>query len=68
MNLFRMQGVTVRFEDIAEGYRYEYMKPCPCCTMECKILTKRDDFPEYYTGVYVQCTCGEYIEFELPVN
>lgn len=59
---------TMDFDDIDEINRYEYVQECPCCTMDCKILTQEDSKPEYYTYVYVKCRCGEYLQFELPVN
>ncbi len=58
----------MRYEDIDELDRYEYTKECPCCSLVVTILTQRDYRPEYYTGVYVLCGCGEYVEFVLPVN
>lgn len=58
----------MKLEDICEGFRHEYSKECPTCTMTMKVLTKRGNFNEYDTEVYVQCQCGEYLEFILPVN
>jgi len=58
----------MNIDDICEGDRYEYEEECPCCGLTQQLLTQKDDFPEYYTYVYLRCQCGEYIQFELPVN
>ncbi len=55
-------------DKINEGHRHEYKKDCDCCGLTQQILTKRDNFPEYYAEIYLRCQCGEYIEFDLPVN
>lgn len=58
----------MQLEEIPIDKRYEYNKVCPCCEKEHIVLTKESDFPEYETEVYIQCECGEWIEFVLPVN
>ncbi len=58
----------MKFEDIKEWRRNSYVKECSCCGLNQTILTQEDDFPEYHTEIYLQCQCGEYIEFDLPVN
>jgi hypothetical protein len=58
----------MNIDEIWEHHRYEYVQTCPTCTMEMKVLTQKDSFPEYHTEIYVQCQCGEYLEFILPVN
>jgi len=58
----------MNIEEILEHHRHSYTKKCPCCDLEQEILTQRDDFPEYHTEIYLKCQCGEFIEFELPVN
>ena len=55
-------------EDICISNRVEYTKTCECCHLEQKILTQRDEFQEYHTEIYLECQCGNYIEFILPVN
>jgi hypothetical protein len=55
-------------EDIPLYRRVEYIKTCNCCHLEQKILSQRDDSPEYETEIYLHCQCGNYIEFILPVN
>lgn len=47
---------------------YEYKKKCKTCGSNILVLTQQDDDPEYYTTIYVQCECGEFIHFDLPVN
>ena len=58
----------MKIEKIDEDDRYEYKKLCDCCDLEIMILTQKDSFPEYYTRVYLQCSCGNFVEFVLPVN
>lgn len=55
-------------EDIPIYRRVEYTKKCDLCEMDNTILSQRHDFPEYETEIYLQCQCGNYIEFILPVN
>lgn len=58
----------MKIDEIPQGHRFSYKKQCSCCGLEQEILTQRSDFPEYETEIYLVCQCGEYIEFELPVN
>jgi C4-type Zn-finger protein len=58
----------MNLDKIPMGLRHEYTQICPICTMEMKILTQHHNLPEYETEVYVQCQCGNYLEFILPVN
>lgn len=58
----------MKLEEIPLGLRNPNDKDCPFCSLTQTLLTKKGDFPEYYTEVYLQCQCGEYIEFVLPVN
>ena len=57
----------MNLEDIPSLYRNEYSEECPLCTTTCTVLTQPAP-GEYDTKIYVQCQCGEYLEFELPVN
>ena len=52
----------------AELGRYRYTQQCKYCGAAITVLTQQDDEPEYRTQVYVQCQCGDYVEFNLPVN
>jgi hypothetical protein len=58
----------MKLDEIPVCGRSCYTEICPCCSLEQEILTQRDNFPEYYTEIYLKCQCGQYIEFELPVN
>ena len=58
----------MKLEEIPKYTRVEYIKTCDVCDMDQKILTKRDDCPEYETEIYLKCQCGNFIEFILPVN
>lgn len=55
-------------ENIPKGLQCEYEKTCSTCLLTSLILSQHDDFPEYHTEIYLQCTCGEFLEFILPVN
>ena len=56
----------MKIEEIGSWYA-KYEQKCDCGKKHL-ILTQKDDRPEYYTEVYVLCDCGEYVNFELPVN
>jgi len=58
----------MNLEDIRKWRRNEYIQACDLCGLNQKILTQEDSFPEYHTEIYLQCQCGNYIEFILPVN
>ncbi len=58
----------MKFDEILPYRTCSYTKTCSCCDLKHQILTQHDDCPEYYTDIYLQCQCGEYVEFELPVN
>lgn len=58
----------MKLEDIPQFRRYTYEKECRVCGIKQIILTQNNDFAEYETEVYLLCQCGDYIEFELPVN
>lgn len=55
-------------EEINAVHQFNYRSVCPCCNLEHLILTQSNHFPEYQTEVYLQCECGEFVEFILPVN
>lgn len=56
------------YEDIPQECNCKYKITCNICEMETTVCTQTDIFPEYQTEVYVQCHCGNYLEFILPVN
>ena len=58
----------MKIQDIPHGLLYPYHAKCPCCGLTQTLLTQQDNKPEYYAEVYLQCQCGEYLEFDLPVN
>lgn len=57
----------MRLDEIPSGLRYEYGKICDCGRAY-SVLTQKNDFAEYETEIYLLCSCGEYVEFILPVN
>ncbi len=58
----------MKITDISDEDANSYTEVCSCCGLKQIILTQRDNYPEYYTNIYLQCQCGEYIKFQLPVN
>lgn len=57
----------MKFEEINEWDRYPFEVICACQKVH-TVFTQEDSFPEYHTHIYIKCSCGEYIEFNLPVN
>ena len=55
-------------EEIDGKIKFVYTEKCDVCDLETKVLNQNYNDPEYYTEVYVQCLCGNYVFFELPVN
>lgn len=58
----------MKYEEIPSEDRYKYTVVCDCCSMPTTVMTQEDRMPEYHTWIYVQCACGEYLKFDLPVN
>jgi len=58
----------MRLEELNEWDKYEYTHKCPTCENIIKVFTQKDNYPEYYTDVFIQCYCGELLQFVLPVN
>lgn len=54
--------------DIPPGKRTEYFKTCELCKMELCVFAQADNGCEYETEIYLECQCGDFIEFVLPVN
>jgi hypothetical protein len=54
-------------DSIHERDRFKYEQKCQCGKIHI-MLTQEDNDPEYHTRVYVLCDCGQYVEFNLPVN
>ena len=48
--------------------KIEYSQECPCCELKMCVYADKYNDPEYEYEVYVQCQCGEFLEFILPVN
>lgn len=47
---------------------YQYQETCKQCGKVHFVRTQRDDWPEYYTVVFIECDCGGLVRFYLPVN
>lgn len=58
----------MRFDEIPKWRQTIYQKRCEKCDYTMNVSTQRDDSPEYYTDVYIQCDCGNWVKFDLPVN
>ena len=53
--------------DFGNEYSQTYIETCSC-GRKIEISTQRDRKPEYYTEIFVRCTCGKSVAFSLPVN
>ena len=50
-------------------YNEPYEVDCPKCGKTTRVYTQGNlEYCEYMTTVFVPCSCGEYIQFDLPVN
>lgn len=58
----------MKLEQINRFSRNPYVQECSNCGVKQTILTQRDNGCEYATDIYLQCQCGDYILFILPVN
>jgi len=52
----------------ANFYGHPYKARCKNCGKEHTLFTQEDNKPEYYTEVFVECSCGNRVLFQLPVN
>lgn len=59
---------TIKQHDFNGEYSQVYKSECENCGAVVEISTQRDDWPEYYTNVFVKCYCGASVYFSLPVN
>ena len=55
-------------EEIENKKYYDRYEMICKCGKKHIIYTQEDDMPEYYTDVHVKCDCGNYVNFDLPVN
>jgi len=53
--------------EFGEECSQTYKETCECGKV-IEVSTQPDECPEYYTTVYVRCSCGKSVHFELPVN
>ncbi len=58
----------MKLEEIPEGSKDEEIKTCDVCGIYQKILTQYDDCPYFHKKIYLMCTCGNYIEFNIAIN
>ncbi len=55
--------------DFGSDYAQTYAKTCENCGETIEVSTQKEGSgPEYYTDVYVRCSCGHSVHFSLPVN
>ncbi len=57
----------MNIEDIPKSKRHTYENTCECGKTYF-ILAQQDNDPEYYAEIYVECDCGQYVDFDIPVN
>ena len=53
--------------DFGGEYAQTYIEDCDC-GKKIEVSSQTDDSPEYYTTIYVKCSCGESVLFRIPVN
>lgn len=53
--------------DFGDKFAQTYKEECECGNV-LEVSTQKDNQPEYYTYVYVKCSCGKSVGFSLPVN
>lgn len=57
--------------DFGNAGAQTYNKECECGNL-IEVSTQKDDerpcSPEYYTYVFVKCSCGKSVKFNLPVG
>jgi len=56
--------------DFGSKYAQVYKQKCKCGE-EIEVSAQKDEYfhcPEYYTEIYVKCSCGESVKFVIPVN
>ena len=58
----------MKMYDFNGRFSQEYKNNCENCGKQIKLSTQEDKCPEYYTTVYVKCSCGSSVKFTLPVN
>ncbi len=54
--------------DFGSEHSETFVEDCSNCGKTHHVSTQQDSNPEYYTEVYIKCTCGESVRFLLPVN
>lgn len=56
-------------DEVPQSSRTEYKQECPLCFCEMVILSEQPDSHfAHEIDIYVQCQCGEFLKFILPVN
>ena len=53
--------------DFDGEYAETFQKKCSCGEI-ILVSTQKDNYPEYYTDIFIKCKCGKSVKFELPVN
>ena len=61
---FKKSGKPEYYSTISTPYE----KECAECHKKHVLYTQADEHPEYYAEVALECTCGEMVVFNLPVN
>lgn len=58
----------MELKKIPESETFDYSEKCTKCKKKHLLMTQSDEDPEYYTDIFIQCDCGDYVKFRLPVN
>ena len=63
-------GGEKRYEELYSfGSKFAETYEAACvCGRTIQVSTQKDNAPEYYTDVFVRCSCGRAVKFKLPVN
>ena len=47
---------------------HPYVMYCTECGQKHEVRTQSNGSAEYMTDIYIKCSCGDFVKFELPVN
>lgn len=62
----------MELENVKKTYGYDtlysILSDCDGCLKTQRILHQGDDYPTCIIDIFLECECGEYVHFKLPVN
>jgi len=62
------ETTPIKVNDLPQGINTEYTEQCIVCNNTHVIYAEGNNFAEYETWVHVKCSCGNLVQFVLPVN